>query len=128
MAAPLRLGFGMSLCLCAAIVATTQLLALAQGTSEVTDSLSVPTLHPEVTTISIKGRHAWLSVEEGEGSLWACEVFVKCFRIDTSTSPAELIPLRWKKMDSLAMGFGSLWSATDGTVGPHELLRQSRGR
>lgn len=109
MAAPRRLGFGMSLCLCAAIVATAQLLALAQGTSEVTDPLSVPTLHPDVTTISLKGRHYWVSVEEGEGSLWACDMFVKCFRIDTRTSPAELIPLRWKKMDSLAMGFGSLW-------------------
>ena len=77
---------------------------------------NAPLLQADVTVIRIRERnHRWTSVQEGEGGLWVCELKFswvtpsgKCFRVDSTVSPAELIPLPLNTL-SLAPGFGSVW-------------------
>ncbi len=109
MAAPRRLYFGMRLCLCVAIVAIAT-CALAQVPGRPANPPSELSPQAEVTTISVKGEQYWTLVTEVGGDLRACLAAI-CYRVDTGTSPAGLIPLSLKVANPLALGlgFGSVW-------------------
>lgn len=80
------------------------------------DALSAASLQCNVTSIRVQGVLGTSpSLVEGEGGFWTCEfIGGKCYRVDTNTSPAKLIPLGLKNARSLAAGFGSLWVAVMG--------------
>jgi hypothetical protein len=107
-----RLGFGIFLCLCAAVITTGELAAQAQTSDSALDLSGVPPLQVEITTITVKGDGGfeWTPIQDVEGDLWAFDPWGKCFRVDTSTSPAIAVRANLKKAYCLALGFGSLWS------------------
>lgn len=73
-----------------------------------------PPTQAGVTVISIKKDLVWL-VTEVEEDLWACDP-AECYRVDTSTSPATLIPLNLR-VGVPAVGFGSIWYSKGPTWG-----------
>jgi hypothetical protein len=111
MQASLRSWFGVPVCLWIFLMAIGRLAAVAQTPSHSVDPSSFPSVQADITeSIPVKrGWGTWNWVEEGEGHLWVCTDSGKWFRVDTNTSPAKLIPLDFKKIDSFAAGFGSLW-------------------
>ena len=108
MTAPRGLHLRMLLCACLAVVASA-VTAQAQVPGRPANPPSEPSAQAEVRPISIPVC-PWTLVTEVEEDLWVC-CFGACFRVDTGTSPAGLIPLRPKIANPfvLGFGFGSVW-------------------